>query len=163
MPDVIRLDDELLDEVLAEARRSTRRRTIRRLHDGDWEHAHRMLNAMLPGTYSRPHRHRDRYQGESFVILRGRVAALVFTDQGTIDRARSVVLQAGQGPFGVDLPAGTWHAIVVLEAAALFEVKGQPDAGYDQATDKDFAPWAPSEGDPAAVAYVESLVTAVRS
>ncbi|MGH9834335.1 MAG: WbuC family cupin fold metalloprotein [Blastocatellia bacterium] len=66
------IDSELLDEFLGQARVSPRRRAILRLHDGDWEHAHRMLNALSIGTYVRPHHHEDNHKGEGFIILCGK-------------------------------------------------------------------------------------------
>jgi hypothetical protein len=41
------------------------------------------------------------------------------------------------------------------ETAVCFEVKAGP---YDAATDKEFAPWAPREGDPSAPEYLAKLL-----
>src|SRR5262249_15507116 len=124
----------------------SRRRAILSLHDGDWEHAHRMLNALTVGTYVRPHRHGDQHKGEGFVILRGKLALLIFTDTGEIDFERSRVLSADRGCLGMDIPPGFWHSLVALEDTVIYEVKGQPAGGYVQAEDKDFARWSPEEG-----------------
>jgi len=43
--------------------------------------------------------------------------------------------------------------------AVCYEVKPGP---YDAATDKEFAPWAPREGDPGALEYLRLLVERVR-
>ena len=104
-----------LEALLAQARQAPRRRAIQRLHDDDWEHAHRMLNALMPGTYVRPHRHSDKYKGEGFVLLRGRVAVLIFDEAGALNQAASCVLSHADGCFGVDIPPGVWHALVALE------------------------------------------------
>ena len=51
---------------------------------------------------------------------------------------------------GVDVGPGIWHTVAILtDAAVCYEVKPGP---YSAANDKDFAPWAPREGDPAAPA-----------
>jgi len=139
------IDSALLDDLLRRARLSSRRRAILCLHDGDWEHAHRMLNALSVGTYVRPHRHEDRHKGEGFVILRGKLALLIFTDTGEIDFERSRVLSVEGACLGMEIPPGVWHSLVALEDAVIYEVKGQPAGGYVQAEDKDFAPWAPEE------------------
>ena len=148
-----------LDALLAQARQSPRLRAIQRLHDDDWEHAHRMLNALTPGTYVRPHRHPDRYKGEGFILLRGRLAVLIFDEAGALNRAASCVLSLADGCFGMDIPPGVWHALVALEESVIYETKGQPAGGYVQDRDKDFAPWSPPEGDATAADFVKQLET----
>ena len=154
------IDSALLDELLQLARRSSRRRAILCLHDGDWEHAHRMLNALSVGTYVRPHRHKDNHKSEGFILLRGKLALLIFTDSGEIDFELSQVLSVDGGCLGMDVPPGFWHSLVSLEDAVIYEVKGQPAGGYVQAQDKDFAPWAPEEGSREADEYCGFLYEA---
>ena len=171
------ISQSMLDELLLEARTAPRLRAIRRLHGGDWEHAHRMLNALVPGTYVRPHYHPDRYQGEGFILLRGRMALLIFDDQGDVDSGRSRVLRAGVAGvagvaglpglmdnycLGIDLPPRVWHGLVALEESVIYEVKGQPVGGYAQANDKCFAPWAPEEGSNEASDYLRHLESIAR-
>ncbi len=151
------IDSTLLGEMLRQARCSPRRRAILRLHDGDWEHAHRMLNALAVGTYVRPHRHQDKHKGEGFVILRGKLALLIFEDAGEIDFDHSRVLSAEGGCLGMDIAPGVWHSLVALEDSVIYEVKGQPTGGYAQAADKDFAAWSPEEGTGEADEYCRLL------
>ena len=150
-----------LDALLAKARQSPRLRAIQRLHEDDWEHAHRMLNALVPGTYVRPHRHPDKYNGEGFILLRGRLAVLIFDEAGTLNQAASCVLSLPNGSmggcFGMDIPPGVWHSLVALEDSVLYETKGQPAGGYVQDSDKDFAPWSPAEGDAMTADFVKQL------
>ncbi|MFN0124509.1 MAG: WbuC family cupin fold metalloprotein [Blastocatellia bacterium] len=151
------IDQVLLDGLLERARQSPRRRAIHCLHHGDWEHAHRMLNALTPGTYVRPHRHPDRHNGEGFIVLRGRMAVLIFDDHGVCIPAASHILSTASGRLGMDIAPGAWHSLVALADTVIYEIKGQPAGGYIQNNDKDFAPWAPAEGDPGADAYVRQL------
>jgi len=51
-----------------------------------------MLNALAVGTYVRPHRHEDKHKGEGFIILRGKLALLIFTGAGEIDFGRILSL-----------------------------------------------------------------------
>jgi cupin fold WbuC family metalloprotein len=150
---------DTLNELLAEARQSPRKRAIRCLHDGAWEHAHRMLNALTPGTYVRPHRHADQYKGEGFILLRGKLAVLVFDDTGVLNQSASRILDANAGSFGMEIPPGYWHSLVALEESVIYEVKGQPAGGYVQDSDKDFAAWSPAEGAPESAAFVAQLET----
>ena len=48
-----------------------------RFHEFD-EHVQRMLNAVEPGSYVRPHRHVNPVKPEAFVVLRGSVLVVRF-------------------------------------------------------------------------------------
>ncbi len=137
------VDQKLLDEVSARARGAARRRMNHNLHRLP-DAVQRMLNAMEPGTYVRPHRHIDPPKIEMFIILRGSAAVLFFDDKGTL---LDVVTLSPRGVCAVDIPAGHWHSLIALESGTvLMEAKDGP---YVPSTDKDFAPWAPLESDPA--------------
>jgi hypothetical protein len=57
---------------------------------------------------------------------------------------------------GIDLEPGVWHTLTAVSPYAVcYEVKPGP---WDPKTDKEFAPWAPSEGDPAAAGYLRGLL-----
>lgn len=131
------------------------------LHSGTWEHAHRMLNAITPSSYSRPHRHLDPYKSEGFIILRGKVAVVVFDASGNIDFDETTVLEAGGPTKGVDIPPGTWHCVVAFQDSVMYEVKGQPNEGYDRDLDKEFAQWAPEEEAEGAEAYLREIETRI--
>jgi cupin fold WbuC family metalloprotein len=156
---VLIIDDKLLDELSAAACASPRRRLNRNLHADYAEPCQRLLNAVEPGTYIRPHRHLTPPKPECFLAVRGRMALAVFADDGSM--LRVVALVPGGPVAGVDLPAGAWHAIVALAPGSVFfETKPGP---YAPLTDKDFAPWAPAEGSPGAGAYQRQLEAAVQA
>jgi cupin fold WbuC family metalloprotein len=154
---VQKIDSKLLDELLERARQSPRRRAIHRLHDDDWEHAHRMLNALTPGTYICPHRHASPFNGEGFILLRGRLAALIFDEAGNVDSGKSCLLSLAEGQVGMDIAPMVWHSLIALEDSVIYEVKGQPIGGYVQVQDKNFAPWAPAEGERGVAEYLQKL------
>jgi cupin fold WbuC family metalloprotein len=84
------------------------------------------------------------------------MAVLVFDDEGRVVRREDLSEPGARGACGIDLAPGVWHTIAALsETAICFEVKPGP---YTATTDKDFAPWAPREGDPACAAYLSSLL-----
>jgi cupin fold WbuC family metalloprotein len=119
------------------------------------ENPHRFLNVMLRGTYIAPHRHQDPPKSESFLALEGELAFFTFEDSGEI--ASTHIL--GREVKGVDVAPGVWHTLAVLTPHAVcYEVKPGP---YSAINDKDFASWAPREGDPAAPAYLRSLLALV--
>jgi cupin fold WbuC family metalloprotein len=153
-PGVQLISADLFARVLAEARQSPRRRMNFNFHATLDENPSRLLNVLLRGTYITPHRHADPPKAESFVVLEGRIAILIFDDAGRL-LARHA-LGHGDAALGVDLAPGVWHTAAALsDYAVCFEVKPGP---YVQAVDKEFAPWAPREGDPRCAAYLESLL-----
>jgi cupin fold WbuC family metalloprotein len=157
MPDarVQLLDSALFRSLIERARQSPRLRTNHNFHSSMEDNPHRFLNVMVRGTYIAPHRHRDPPKSESFLVLEGELAFFTFDDAGHIDSAHVL----GRDPLGVDVQPGVWHTIAVLtDHVVCFEVKPGP---YSAVNDKDFAPWAPREGDPNAKPYLDSLVAGV--
>lgn len=147
----------LLDDLLGRAKSSPRLRAIHCLHSGDWEHCHRMLNALIPGTYVRPHQHASDYQSEAFILLRGKLALFIFEKGGKVELTQSRILSPSDGMFGLDIPPRIWHSLVALQDSVIYEVKGHPSGGYVQERDKNFAPWAPEEGTAEGITYLRKL------
>ncbi|MDY0268404.1 WbuC family cupin fold metalloprotein [Trichloromonas sp.] len=148
-----RIDESLLNELSRAAGHTPRRRLNHNFHRDYLEPCQRLLNAVEPGTYVRPHRHLDPPRPECFVLLRGRMTVLLFADGGDI--AEIIPLTATGPCWGVDIPPGAWHSLVSLEPGTVFfETKPGP---YLPLSDKDFAPWAPAEGSKKAEEYLEFL------
>lgn len=137
--------------LIDEAAHTPRQRTIYRLHE-HYEPVQRMINALVPGTYTPPHKHENPDKVELFIILTGRIACLRFDEEGAV--VQVCVLDA-EGPVQVvDIPPRTYHALVVLEPSAVVEIIQGP---YDAATHKQFAPWAPAEDSADAPIYLAHL------
>lgn len=146
--------DELIASALEHSRTSSRRRVILPFHKRESDPLHRMLNAVQPDSYIRPHRHLDPPKSEAWILLRGSVAFFTFEDDGRVREC--LRLKAGSARFGVDLVPGVYHSFVALEPdTVIYEVKTGP---YTQATDKAFAPFAPEEGALEAAAYMQQLL-----
>ena len=147
------LTNDVLAEVSKRAAASPRKRMNHNFHELP-DRVQRMLNAIEPGTYLRPHRHLDPPKTETFLLLRGEASAVIFEDQGTV---RDIVrLSERTGNLGVDIKPGTWHSLISqAPGTVIFETKEGP---YVPATDKDFAPWAPPEGSSEAAAYLQKLL-----
>ncbi len=144
------INSSTLDALTAEARQNRRGRKNLNLHPNDAFCAHRLFNAIEPGSYIRPHRHLDPNKDETFVLIRGRLAVLEFTDAGEV--SQSVVLQPGDG---ADLPAGVWHTAVSLEPGTIFfEAKAGP---YCPFAANELAEWSPAADTPAAADYLAAL------
>ncbi|MFN0170816.1 MAG: WbuC family cupin fold metalloprotein [Bryobacteraceae bacterium] len=147
---------ELFSRLVERAKASPRRRTNHNFHQTADENPNRFLNVLIEGTYIAPHRHLDPPKPEAFLVLEGKVALFVFNDDGAIEECR--ILGPETVTWGVDVPAGVWHTMAVLSPHAIcYEVKPGP---YVPGTDKDFAPWAPREGEAGVAEYLERLVDA---
>ncbi len=144
------IDNRLVCRLSEEAAASERLRRNHNLHPTLDDPVQRLCNAMEPGTYVRPHRHRDADKWECFLALSGAAAVLIFDAAGTVAER---IEFSPQGPvFGVEIPENTWHTLVSLvPGTVLFEIKRGP---YSPLDDKDFAVWAPAEGAAKALAFV---------
>lgn len=116
------LNDELLDKVTADAQASPRLRMNFNLHDSLDAKAQRLINVLLPGTILPIHRHC--HTAETYVLLRGKMV-VVFYDATGAQTAR-FLLDTHTGNYGVQIPAGQWHTIEVIEPSAILEVKDGP-------------------------------------
>ena len=157
---VAAIDLELVERKAYDARRSARQREVHAFHEGDADPLQRMLNALQPGTYVRPHRHLEPPRSEALVVLQGMLGYMSFAGDGTPDDESFLLLERERGAYGCDIRPGVWHTIFALVPdTVIFEVKPGP---YRPANDKDFAAWSPPEGSPAAPAYLAGIEDAFR-
>ena len=148
------IDEVLLDRLSLAARHNERLRRHHNLHQDADDPFQRMVVAIEPGSYIRPHRHQITPKPENVIGLRGRIGVVTFDDAGSMLRA--VEIAPGQVALGVDIPAGTWHTIVSLaRGSAFIESKPGPYTPFEPG---DFADWAPPPGTADASAYLASLV-----
>lgn len=151
-----RIDNALFEVLCAEAEQAPRRRAHHLIHGSHGEPVQRMLIALQPGTYFRPHRHLDPPKWELLLVLKGAAAWLGFDDEGRV----SARLEAGahKTSKGLESPEGAWHALVCLAAnTVIFECKPGP---FAPVAPDDFAPWAPAEGAAEAADYVRWMLRA---
>ena len=91
---------------------------------------------------------------ECFVVLTGKFLVVEFDDHGTV--VEHSIISAGSDTFGVEIPPRVWHCILPLEpGSVVYEIKEGP---YSPIDDKNFAPWAPREGDTGCEEYMEQLL-----
>jgi cupin fold WbuC family metalloprotein len=144
---------ELLLQLTESARTSPRLRKNHNLHPSDESRCHRLLNAIEPASYIRPHRHLDPEKDEAFILISGRLGVIQFSETGEV--TETVILSRQAGILAVDVPSGVFHTAVSLEPGTVFfEAKAGPYVPLGAA---EFAAWAPAEGDGAAVQYLEQL------
>jgi cupin fold WbuC family metalloprotein len=155
------IDPSLIESVSSAAARSPRLRINHNFHAGAADNPHRFLNVLREGTYVTPHRHLNPPKSEGFLVISGAVAIFLFDDAGkpvqTYVLGDSPRLPKARRGVGIDLPPGVWHTVAALTLEAVcYEVKPGP---WIPSTDKEFAPWAPAEGDPAAAGYLAELLS----
>jgi cupin fold WbuC family metalloprotein len=151
---MIQINNALIQNTINQAKESPRKRKNYNFHKTLDANLQRMLNALEPGTFVQPHKHEDPDKVESFLILTGKMLVIEFDDYGSI--VEFTVLSSASGNFGVEIPPKVWHCILPLESGTVvYEVKDGP---YSPIDDKDFAPWAPKEGNFGCEEYYKSLL-----
>ncbi|MDD6211301.1 MAG: WbuC family cupin fold metalloprotein [Bacteroidales bacterium] len=149
------IDQALLDKTAGQARNNQRLRMNHNFHTSLDAPLHRLLNAMEPGSYIRPHRHLNPDREESCILLRGKVAVLLFDEEGNV--TGHAILSPSDGVYGIDLEAGIWHSVIVLEpGSVIYEAKEGP---YAPLTKENMAPWSPEPEESEKVKeYMERLM-----
>ncbi len=139
---MIKITSQLLDEVTGKAKLSPRLRMNHNFHPELSDPVQRLLNALEPWTYIRPHKHTTKE--ECFVLLRGTVLAVVFNDDGSI--RDHCILNASCGNLGLEFEENAFHMLTSLESGSVvYEIKEGPFVPHTEASS---APWAPCEGTP---------------
>ena len=148
------IDSELMDMVSAAGLVSFRKRMNYNFHRSEEEPVNRLLNAMHRGSYLPVHRHLSPMRSETCVALRGKVGLTIYDNDGCVVSQR--IIGANCDTLGVDIEAGVWHGLVVLEDdTVLMEVKQGP---YVPITAENLAPWTPAVNDTEAVErFIEEL------
>ncbi len=150
------INEALLDETSARAKESPRLRMNHNFHEDMSDPVNRLLNAMEPGSYIRPHRHLNPDKDEMFLLLRGRAAVFTFDDEGHV--VEKHILDPSAGAYGAEIKPGVWHSLLVLMPnTVVYEVKAGPFAAL---TGDNVAPWSPDAGDTeGAKAYMDYLAS----
>lgn len=151
---MLKIGDQLLNRVSDEARKNVRQRKHHNFHGSYQEPVQRLVNAIEPGSYIRPHMHKDPDKLEIFFVLRGKLLVIEFETDGKIKD--SCVLDTALGQYGVEIYPGSYHMVVGLEPETVaYEVKNGP---FDPGSDKRFAPWAPEEGSEEGKRYLQQMI-----
>ncbi|MEI6054926.1 MAG: WbuC family cupin fold metalloprotein [Lentisphaerota bacterium] len=139
------VDVKLLDSLTSQAKIAPRKRSHYNLHSDLNEATHRLCIAVEQGSYVRPHRHFiNTPKWELLTILRGRISVLTFDEHGTVSGRYN--LESTGDVKSLELSPETLHTFVSMESGtAVLEVKPGP---YIYPDEKDFASWAPKEGEP---------------
>jgi cupin fold WbuC family metalloprotein len=135
------INKALLDSVSEQASKNQRLRMNYNFHQQLDDPLNRLLNAMEPGSYFPPHRHKNPDKEEIFLVLRGSVLIVIFDDNGVVVSTTEV--SPAKEVYGMEIEAGVWHSLIVLEPnTVVYEVKKGP---YVPLTPENIATWEFSE------------------
>lgn len=132
------IDNKLLDSLFEQAKSSSRLRMNYDLRTTAGDTSQRMLNALMPGTEVPIHRHEE--TSETVVCLCGRLEEIIYEEvveyvqdetsrtgevmrKQTLKEVERHLLCPAEGVYGMQIPAGAWHTIRVLEPSVIFEAK----------------------------------------
>ena len=141
--EIIEINDNLLVALHTQAADAERKRMNYDLRTTSEDTSQRMLNALEVGTKVPIHRHLE--TSETIICLHGCMDVVVYDfrpnedcggpfmgDCGTViaegmetnvfERYR-VRLCPREGKYGVQIPLGAWHSVVVYEPSTIFEAK----------------------------------------
>lgn len=113
------IDDRLLDFLLKQAAENPRLRISFDLRNSGQDQSQRMLNALLPETFVSVHRHRT--SSETVILLRGKLDEVLYDENG-IECGR-YELDCTKGNYGIQIPCGQWHTVIVHEPSVIMESK----------------------------------------
>lgn len=116
------IDKSFLDALWAQAKASPRLRMNFDMRNSSEDTSQRMLNALLPGTIVPIHRHET--TEESVICLCGKLEEIFYEEcEGEFKEVARYTLCPNEGKYGIQVPAGMWHSINVIEPSAIFEAK----------------------------------------
>lgn len=119
----LEIDKLLIERLFEQAEESPRLRMNYDLRTSSADTSQRMLNALLPGTEVAIHRHEE--TAETVVCLFGRLEEMIYEEKedGSFQEVSRHLLCPAEGLYGIQIPAGAWHTIRVLEPSVIFEAK----------------------------------------
>ena len=61
---------------------------------------------------------------KTYLLLRGRMTVIFYNELGA--ESGRYLLDPREGNYGLQIPAGQWHGLEVLEPSAIIEIKDGP-------------------------------------
>ena len=124
-------DKEFVDKLFAEAADSPRLRQNHDLRNSAEDTSQRMLNALMPNTIVPIHQHIE--TAETVICLCGKLEEILYervemtNEDGTTEETFKETVRYMLCPelraYGMQIPAGVWHTVNVIEPSVIFEAK----------------------------------------
>lgn len=151
---VLVVDGPMIEQVKARARTSPRGQFRLCLHQSTQDPVQEMIIAQGHEVFYPPHCHPD--TSVSVQLLEGRLAVLIFDDDGSVIERHDLQPQGQGGEFCLWLAKGCWHMNVPCSPMTVFYETLAGPFLREQANR--FPAWGPDPGDPQAVReYLRSL------
>lgn len=119
------IDKEFICQLLEKAASSERLRQNHDLRNSAADTSQRMLNALQPNTQVPIHRHTE--TAETVICVCGCLEEIFYepTNAGNTEfkEIQRILLCPAKGYYGIQIPAGVWHSIHVIESSVIFEAK----------------------------------------
>lgn len=117
------INNDFINTLLTQAKESSRLRQHYDLRNSTADTSQRMLNALLPGTEVPVHRHEE--TAETVVCLMGKLEEIFYEEvgDGTFREISRQQLSPYEGLYGMQIPAGVWHTVHVIELSVILEAK----------------------------------------
>ncbi len=152
MNNVQAVDTAMIEGLLAQAQAAPRQRKNLNFHERETHPCQRWLNAILPGSYVRPHRHLLENKEEFMMVIKGCLGVIWYDAQGAVTGKMKLT---EHGPVrAVSIATGVYHTAVALAPTVIFEAKGGP---YLPHGPDELAPFAPAEGSEEAAGYLRTM------
>ena len=128
----MKITQALLNKLTEAAKASPRLRMNYDLRNSEADQSQRMLNAIEPGSVVPIHRHQN--SSETVVCIRGKVIEEYYDESERI--CTDAIELSPNGPVvALNIPAGQWHTIRVLESGTvIMEMK---DGAYEPLQNND--------------------------
>ena len=132
------INKEFLENLLVKAKENPRLRQNFDLRTSSANTRQRMLNALQPQTEVPIHRHEK--TSETVICLVGKLEEIIYEEvneyvheatsccddvirQKSFKEVSRQILSPVEGKFGIQIPAGVWHTINIIEPSVIFEAK----------------------------------------
>jgi cupin fold WbuC family metalloprotein len=150
---VVLVGAEDIARLKSDAARNPRQRIRLCAHSGVDDTLHEMLIVHTNHTYVRPHKHLGK--SESFHVIEGKVDVVLFDEGGAVTDTIPMGDVASGRPFFYRIASPIFHTLLIRSHVLVFH---ETTGGPFRRADTVFAPWAPEDGDPAAVrAFLDSV------
>ena len=144
---IVTVDAKAIEELKREALKNPRQRIRLCAHRGVDDRLHEMLIVHTKDTYVRPHRHTGK--SESFHVIDGLVDVVVFDEAGEITEVIPMGTFGSGRAFFYRIADPLYHTLLIRSDVIVFH---EATTGPFRREETGFAPWAPDESDPKAVA-----------
>jgi cupin fold WbuC family metalloprotein len=148
------VDRKGLDFLRSKAAANQRKRARLCTHPDVENALHEMLIVHHSGLYVQPHKHIRK--SESFHIIDGALAVVIFDDEGNINKVIHMGDLSTDLVFYYRLSEGIYHSVIPLSDTVVFH---ETTNGPFRREDMVLAPWAPEEEDEVeAEKYFKSII-----